>query len=199
MQKVEELISQRRWNRCLVFKIFSKEDAENVLTIPINLVDREDSNFWKHSLNGVYSVSSGYKVLKGRGSSQQRDLQMGGETSWESNRQKMWKGLWSLKIKHKLKLFLWKCINEALPVRQAIVSKTRKGDPICRSCGDEVETIEHALLNCNRAKDIWQISPIQWDEEIISQVCFGKWWATIAEARLREEGERRLALTVYIL
>lgn len=64
LQKVGELICQKRWNRNLIFKSFNKKDSERIMSIPISLVVREDTNFWIHSSNGDYSVRSGYKTLK---------------------------------------------------------------------------------------------------------------------------------------
>ena len=65
-------------------------------------------------------------------------------TSIHSTSKQMWSCLWKLNIKHKLKTFMWKCINNALPVNEVIFSRTQKGDPICKVCGEGVETVDHA-------------------------------------------------------
>lgn len=47
----------------MIFRLFNKTDAERILSIPISLTGREDSNYWKHSEGGEYTVRSGYKRL----------------------------------------------------------------------------------------------------------------------------------------
>ncbi|XP_027174546.1 uncharacterized protein LOC113774179 [Coffea eugenioides] len=60
--KVADLIAQKRWNKHLIFRNFSSMEAEGILSIPISLADREDSNLWIYSTNGNCSVSSAYRV-----------------------------------------------------------------------------------------------------------------------------------------
>nr|XP_027060751.1 uncharacterized protein LOC113687311 [Coffea arabica] len=197
--KVDELIIQKRWNRILVFQLFNEVDAERILSIPISLSGREDSYFWLHGADGKYSVTSGYKALISSRERPQKDIQEEVSTSWEQQNNKMWKVLWRLKIKHKLKIFLWKCLNNALPVREIIHGRTKVGDPFCRRCGEGRETIEHTLLNCREAKQIWQFAPIQWEGTQEYNGCFKRWWTAIIEARYRASGAQHLALTVNIL
>ena len=55
-QKMEELISNFRWNRSEIFNRFDREDAENILKIPISLSRTGDKHFWVHSTHGEYLV-----------------------------------------------------------------------------------------------------------------------------------------------
>ncbi|XP_027118787.1 uncharacterized protein [Coffea arabica] len=120
-------------------------------------------------------------------------------TSWSNHSQGIWKYLWKLKVKHKVKIFLWKCLSQALPVRQLIASRTKQGDPICRGCGEDSETIEHVLFHCSYATQVWKLAPIQWDLTLDHQSCFKKWWTTVTEAKARTEGNDHLSLTANIL
>nr|XP_027122200.1 uncharacterized protein LOC113739155 [Coffea arabica] len=113
--KVEELIIQNRWNKNLIFRNFCPKDAEMILSIPISLANREDNNYWIHSFNGIYTVRLAYSIQsKGQMEREQEDTKTIG-TSWSSNSKKSWKHLWKLNIKHKVKIFLWKCLNQVLP------------------------------------------------------------------------------------
>ncbi|XP_027183906.1 uncharacterized protein LOC113782197 [Coffea eugenioides] len=94
---------------------------------------------------------------------------------------------------------MWKCINNALPVKEVIFSRSKKGDPICKACGEGEETVEHVLLNCSQAKQVWQIAPVQWGGAKDKQGCFKAWWTEITGAKSRQDGEEHLALTVNIL
>ena len=60
-------------------------------------------------------------------------------------------------------MFIWKGLRETLPVKKLIWIRVKVGDPICSGCGEEMETLEHMLLNYKRAKDIWKSAPMQWD------------------------------------
>ena len=42
---VQQLINQSRWNTNVIFRLFNKTDAERILSIPISLAGREDSNY----------------------------------------------------------------------------------------------------------------------------------------------------------
>ncbi|XP_027170518.1 uncharacterized protein LOC113774181 [Coffea eugenioides] len=152
-----------------------------------------------HGADGKYAVTSGYKALISSRERSQKDIQEEVSTSWEQQNNKMWKVMWRLKIKHKLKIFLWKCLNNALPVREIIHGRTKVGDPFCRRCGEGRETVEHTLLNCREAKQIWQFAPIQWEGTQEYHGCFKRWWTAITEARYRALGSQHLALTVNIL
>ena len=91
LQKVEELICQKRWNRNLVFQNFNREDADKILSIPISLSGREDSQFWIHRVDGNYSVNSGYKVQALNNDDKQKRNQMEGSTSRENQTKKLWR------------------------------------------------------------------------------------------------------------
>ena len=66
-----------------------------------------------------------------------------------------------MNTKHKIKVFIWKCLNNAFPVKELIHRRTRNGDPICKGCEKDVETVEHVMMECNRVKEIWRMAPMQ--------------------------------------
>ncbi|XP_027155010.1 uncharacterized protein LOC113755144 [Coffea eugenioides] len=48
-------------------------------------------------------------------------------------------------------------------IREAIYRRAAIGDPVCKGCGEEQETIEHTLLQCPLAQEIWKVAPLIWD------------------------------------
>ncbi|XP_071924159.1 uncharacterized protein [Coffea arabica] len=74
-----------------------------------------------------------------------------------------------------------------------------KEDPICSGCGKELETLEHLLLKCKKANEIWKAAPVQWDgiQELTGN--FNNWWAALFEAIQRDQGLDHISLTAYIL
>ena len=163
VQKVADLIEGYRWNRNLIFKNFKKEDAENILKIPISITGREDNIFWTENQKGEYTVQSGYKAIQAKNEQEGRGEREGIEASYRPRRTDMWRVLWKLKISHKVKIFIWKGLKEAIPVKELIWRRMSKGDPICSGCGEELETLEHLLLKCKKAKEVWKAAPVQWD------------------------------------
>ncbi|XP_027177933.1 uncharacterized protein LOC113777087 [Coffea eugenioides] len=145
IKRVEELISGYRWRKPLVFRTFNRKDAEEILEIPISISGKDDSNYWVHSANGIYTVNSRYKVLC-RGTTQQKGRRENeAETSIASSYEKQWKWMWRLNIKSKIKHFIWKCLHGLLPVNGLVFKRTHKGDPICDGCGEQEESIEHMI------------------------------------------------------
>lgn len=86
-----------------------------------------------------------------------------------------------------------------LPVKALIHDRTKKGHLICKGCGEQIETVEHVLLLCTRAQEVWKMAPIHWDGAAEQIGNFKHWWWTITEAASRNNGMDHLALTANIL
>ncbi|KAM2863473.1 hypothetical protein FF1_022242 [Malus domestica] len=50
------------WKANSIIAGFHREDADTILSIPLSLFGCEDRLMWHHSVNGVYSVKSGYGI-----------------------------------------------------------------------------------------------------------------------------------------
>ena len=98
IQKVEDLINQGRWNRQLIFRYFSSKEAERILSIPISLAEREDSNFWIYGSDGNYSVNSAYRLLLQERKDYRKADKEDASTSWSKQCQRNWGHLWKVKI-----------------------------------------------------------------------------------------------------
>lgn len=62
---------------------------------------------------------------------------------------------WFLKIPLKLKVFLWKCLSNALHVAEDIAKRGMKVDERCQLCGEEPDTANHILFSCHLARRVW--------------------------------------------
>ncbi|KAL3530035.1 hypothetical protein ACH5RR_009357 [Cinchona calisaya] len=58
----------------------------------------------------------------------------------------VWKFTWNLNIKHKIRRFLWKCLNSTLPTNGDFHKRTGNGNPICSRCDKETEIIKHVFF-----------------------------------------------------
>lgn len=179
-------------------QIFTAEEVGVIMRIPISIIGRKDELYWKEDGRGIYIVKSGYEVAK---KMQTESKGQGRHQEAGSSRQegRVWRKMWRLNIKHKLKNFMRSCLNQSLPVNALVNQRTRKGEPICNCCGESIETIEHVLLQCRRAKEIWKLALVQWDGLERRNHNFWEWWEHLMGASARKEGLKHIEITVYIL
>ena len=158
-----------------------------------------DRLIWNHSKTIEYTVRSGYALAKEMEAQATKTVQIKEQTSSHNRKESLWKKVWGTNVKHKLKHFIWKCLQNCIPVNDLVHRRTGKGDNICTSCGDGIETLEHLFFECDYAKKIWKLSPISWDGLIDLQACFWRWWEGLLEATQRANGKEHIELTINIL
>lgn len=199
MHKVSDLIMGNQWNKDIIKALFSKEEAEAIMQIPLSVFQKRDRCKWRYTANGCYSTKCGYIRAK------DRLKEMAGVNSPQSNsssnkeRFKIWNQLWSLNIKHKIKHFLWKCLHCILPTNEENFRRTGKGDPLCKCCREEQETVEHILLHCKSREQAWATFPISWDGIKEYNWNFWKWWEQMQEASSRSEGTKHIEIAANFL
>lgn len=66
--------------------------------------------------------------------------------------------IWKLNIPPKLKLFWWKVLHNGLPVAENLNRRGMKIYNLCQVCGEEVETVQHVIMDCRVAKEIWSFT-----------------------------------------
>lgn len=54
-----------------------------------------------------------------------------------------------------IKMFLWQACSNILPTKENLFRKHIISDPMCPVCGQETETVGHALWGCTSARDVW--------------------------------------------
>ncbi|XP_057775013.1 uncharacterized protein LOC130993991 [Salvia miltiorrhiza] len=116
-------------------------------------LNRPDSPFWPDGKFNSYTVKSGYHLAC--------SLSQRSEASSSNQDESLWHWIWGLEVLPKIKLFMWKCLAGAIPTSQALLSRSINIDPLCRRCGNDFETLEHALRDCPWASFIWEVSPLR--------------------------------------
>ncbi|CAA0825449.1 Unknown protein [Striga hermonthica] len=111
----------------------------------------------------------------------------------------MWKKTWAIKLKPKLKSFLWRCIHDSLPVAEKLHARGILPTSWCQICGEGIESLVHVLFHCDKAKKVWSIAPVSWNQKLIKPDNFKGWWSDLCNAKKGECWEDRVQLTVYIL
>lgn len=106
LEKVSGLIdpSTKAWKHDLTRNTFNQEDTESILSIPISSTQRLDRKIWHLSSNGSFTVKSAYHLEK-EGMGSHVNVQAA-QTSSSGGLSSVWKKLWGLKIRPKIKVFV---------------------------------------------------------------------------------------------
>ncbi|KAL3522375.1 hypothetical protein ACH5RR_015209 [Cinchona calisaya] len=199
LEKVSELIKVKKWDLDVLKGNVNQDDIDIIARIPISIGDAKDRWIWRNTLDGNYSVKTGYVLAKEKIDRKYKENRRTADTSCNLERARGWKFLRSLNLKHKVKHFIWKCIHNIFPVKENINRRVQQGDNICCSCGREVESIEHCLFLCEAAEKIWKVAPISWEEIKNLKFSFSRWWEGLIGATDRKNGKEHICLTANIL
>ncbi|XP_057779931.1 uncharacterized protein LOC130998532 [Salvia miltiorrhiza] len=93
------------------------------------------------------------------------------EASSSSSDDSLWHWIWGIEVLPKIKLFMWKCLAGVIPTSKALISCSIDVDPLCRHCGNGLETLEHVLRDCPLASFVWEISSLRLQPISISGHC----------------------------
>lgn len=105
-----------------------------------------DERAWLFNATGEYTTKSGYATAKlNNGDPETQDL------NWK-------KCIWKVETSPKIRHFMWKACNKALPVGSALETRNISVDPTCKRCG-AIETELHVLLLCPFAVKVWDLVP----------------------------------------
>lgn len=147
---VSELINSNtnKWNTGLLRSLFDNSTVQEITNIRLYTTPegslKRDKLRWTLTKNGEFCVKSLYAKLSDPSS------------STPVQTKKNWKGLWTMDTSQRIKLFIWKCLQDALPTRQ----KIRSIDNKCVFCNSAVETTYHLFFECAYAKEIWHLQPM---------------------------------------
>ncbi|KAG6653325.1 hypothetical protein CIPAW_05G068400 [Carya illinoinensis] len=141
-----------QWKRDLVFSMFTKEEVELILKIPISPPFKPDRIFWRCTSSGQFTVKSAYHLLN------ELEDQTRGQSSNLRTHQAPWTRLWNLNLPNATKTFLWRACLNALPTRANLKRRKVTEEPACPICLHSTETIEHTLWDCPSTRDVWALS-----------------------------------------
>lgn len=105
------------WKEDIIKEAFIPSDAETILSMARRNTSREDEIIWGADPKGIFSVKSAYNLAV------KKDSQFLASSPDDSARNKMWKSVWRLKSWPKVKINLWKAMNDALPTVEKIKKK----------------------------------------------------------------------------
>ena len=84
-----------------------------------------------------------------------------------------WKGLWNLIDPPKIKNFMWRAVTGCLPTKDMLRMKQVDVNVVCALYNNEVETVNHLMLECSFAKSCWGMVGTR--NNNTTQVSFSDW------------------------
>lgn len=139
------LPNSRTWDSEKVRKLFSNDDAIAILATNVPQRQVEDRIVWSRSIDGIYSVKTGYRVLQNRIADSSNCIQSKG-----------WSRIWRLTIPHKVNIFIWRFCRNNIPVRTRLQSKGVSLPLTCPVCDTGMESMIHLFFECPFAVSCWQ-------------------------------------------
>lgn len=98
----------------------------------------------------MYTVKSAYHLLSDASMQRRYHGQSRSGSSADIDNP-TWKKLWKLKIPPKVRVFLWRVVNEFIPSRYKLYHRHVEKMGICMTCGNRAETMCHGLVECKPA------------------------------------------------
>jgi hypothetical protein len=154
---VNDLIDNqnRCWKENIIQQLFYPPEASLICSIPIMGSDQEDFISWQGTRDGEYSVKSGYQAII----NWQHSIRNHSSSNHLDDNPR-WKKLWKLFVPPKQIHFIWRILNNAVPVKEKLFRKGIKCVPLCSYCNSNLETMDHIFLECEWAKQAWLASPL---------------------------------------
>ncbi|CAA7045267.1 unnamed protein product [Microthlaspi erraticum] len=121
----------------------------SILSIRPSIMGTQDSYIWLPSKTGDYTAKTGYHIARSL-LEKPADNHLS-TINWNAD---IWLGQFSLK----LKIFLWKITQKALPTGENLLNRGLFDSVCCIHCG-ELETTEHLFFLCEYARKVWALAP----------------------------------------
>ena len=130
------------WHTSLIEYIFNPGDAQLITSLVLSSRRGEDKLIWSREKCGIYSVWSAYRLLCEEMYANEPGCSDTGV--WKQ----FWKRVWSIRVPHKIRQFIWRACSDSLPTM--LNMKRRCIVPIahCSFCHLEDEDVKHALWSC---------------------------------------------------
>lgn len=104
-------LSTRSWDIAKIRQFFQPNIAIQILQTPIAWNGGADVLWWQHSKSGDFFVKSSYFCIQ-----KQKPIPIPCASTSQGIPTGLWHLIWKLQIPQKVKVFLWKLINNCLPV-----------------------------------------------------------------------------------
>ncbi|CAO2038521.1 unnamed protein product [Urochloa humidicola] len=143
----------------------------------------EDSHIWLFSSSGKYSAKSAYEAMF-IGSTQFRP----------------WERIWKSWAPNKCKFFMWLVAHDRCWTADRLARKGLQHPEKCPHCDQEQETIDHLLLSCVFARQVWYVVLQRFGLQALAphleDISFEDWWHKVST---RVNGQTQRGLNSIII
>ena len=136
--------ASKTWHEDMVKEVFSANDVQEILSIPIPHHPKQDRLIWLPDPKGTFTVKSVHRVAFTQ-ASDGRPVNS------------LWKDLWKARLPERLKMFLWRIGANVIPTKVNLQRKMQHIDPVCTFCNNEDESSTHVFLDCQFARALWAV------------------------------------------
>ncbi|CAA7061632.1 unnamed protein product [Microthlaspi erraticum] len=149
--KVSALLNDhtKEWDKVKIQETIPHYMKE-ILAIRPSRQGAPDSFIWLPTKSGEYSVQTGYHIAMAMMTDP--DLQQ------EQPQINWMQDIWLAKCSPKMKVFLWKVVQEAIPLGENLLNRGLIDNACCIHCGD-LETTNHLFFHCKFSSKVWKLSP----------------------------------------
>ena len=137
------------WDTSLINQIFSPGDAQIIIGLVLSSRRGEDKLIWSRERCGKYSVRSAYRLLCDEMYANEPGCSDVGV--WKL----FWKRVWSVRVPHKVRQFLWRACTESLPTMANMKRRCIAPSASCPFCHLEDEDVRHVLWSCPILSSVW--------------------------------------------
>ncbi|KAF4363468.1 hypothetical protein F8388_016596 [Cannabis sativa] len=139
---VKDLMAETRigWNVDLLRVLFNEADQQCIGSIPLCKFPKEDSWMWHYTVDGSYSVKSGYYVAS--------QLNLTATSPSKDEFSIWWKKFWKLHLPNKVLNCNWRGFHEILPTSKGLQKRSILPHSNCLICGFSNESNGHAVFWC---------------------------------------------------
>ncbi|KAK8499586.1 hypothetical protein V6N11_025530 [Hibiscus sabdariffa] len=133
------------WRVDVLQALFDEEQVDTICSIPLSKSRKCDEIIWPPDGSGIYSVKSGYKLLRD-------DLSViAGVTGspYSSMVLRFFNEMWSVNLPAKVKINMWKVANSFLPTYSALQNRSLHVNNVCPFCRYSGETVAHIMRDCS--------------------------------------------------
>ncbi|XP_010431090.1 PREDICTED: uncharacterized protein LOC104715377 [Camelina sativa] len=130
---------------------------DDILKLKASKKGAPDKWAWLPSTDGQYSTKAGYHVSQ---SNEQCPTPSGSSPHPDSFN--LQKNIWSIKASQKVKLLMWKIVQQAIPVGSNLTHCNISGNVNCPHC-TKIESELHMFFTCPFATQVWDLAPFSID------------------------------------
>ncbi|XP_008240710.1 PREDICTED: uncharacterized protein LOC103339206 [Prunus mume] len=187
-QQVCEIMDKvnHSWRVDLIDSYVSRETIDIIRCCPIGNSDGCDRRVWPWTSNGDYTVKSGYRRIHAQKRIREGE---GGSTSHVVQKE-VWQSIWKIVTLPKIRVFLWRLLNDAISTRWNLFKRKIVNSPLCPICGQLEETVEHLLFLCPWTQAVWFGAPLSYRVNLQGFSTFDKWLLEVLS--LKDMGKKEI-------